>query len=230
MRYVLALLALLLGAPASGQGPAAPPAGRVETTVAGRPYVVLGATKNVSTIRYQGEDWTQLKVWKGDRRAEDPASVDRIGLDGWVKLYRWGAPVDLTVRVILRENALPERGGWLNLFETHEKNWNGVGFIKLMLEWSDGLKRPVMRLRAGDTVIWTDDRPVQYQPYHVRLRFTAGGPGYVQAWVYGRQVADWRGYVGHGPKWPLYPQFRIYRSAEKRTATVFFRVDRHDER
>jgi hypothetical protein len=235
IRILMILAAALLAVPGSAQTYAEAPAiatrlaSRQDIVVAGRPYVVIGRPENVWIVNYQKENWIQLRCWSGDRPPWDRPGVDRIGLDGWKQPYRWGAPVDLRIRLILHENSLPEKGGWLNLFETHEKNWAGVGFIRLMLEWSNGLKRPILRLRAGNTVLWTDERPVLWQPYTLRLRFTAGGPGTVEAWMFDRQVAYWRGFVGHGPLFPLYPQFRIYRNAQARTATVYVKIDSHDE-
>ncbi len=114
---------------------------------------------NVQYTRYQGEPgWILIDCRAGDRRVEDGAYVDRVGLDGWVDMLPQGnRQFNIEFSTVFDEGcfAEPPPYNWMNFFELHAHPIKGVvevetgGPFGLSLEWNQTMGGPCFRVARG---------------------------------------------------------------------------------
>lgn len=185
---------------------------------------------------YQGRDWWHFDCRAGDRPAGDSTAVDRVRLDGWPDLLPPGRTVTIDFVMMPLDGFFAERAGdWTVFFELHGKNAPGAGPLKLSHEWSAGLKRGVFRA----TRQWMDGGAIRGEPLFTDDQLSYGSQhkfrvvvrehptdGLIRVEHFNRVLADYRGPFGYGPKYPLYPQFGIYRNTRPgRRSTARMRID-----
>ena len=179
--------------------------------------------------------WLDMLCKRGYRRPNDPTTVDRIGLDGWPVAFA-GKSLCVDALFVFDDGCVPREGEWLNFFELHAKGragdkFEGVGPLAGFLLWSKWANGPILRfvihkatmdasgaIIGKETVAKDVDLPLPALDVAHSLRVETE-PNRVRIWWDDKLVLDHACAFGYGER-PLYPQFRVYRNAQRRDARV----------
>lgn len=218
-------------------------------TAFGLPFDVVGPTPlpayAMQPANYQGQaGWWLMECRSGDRRTNDPTSIDRIGADGTAPLT-YGVPYVFEWDEVLIQNMNPTAPGYTNIFEVHGDpdpafpgEYEGSGPVMVDLDWSAGLAQARFRVKkqvkvedatgkgtGNSTTLLYDRAALNHgQKYRMKIEFRLHETeGYIKFWLDGALVVNHVGEVGYGSNRRHRPQIRIYRATRPETARRLWR-------
>lgn len=199
---------------------AKPPAETSNTIVAGHKFEVI---PRPSSVVKEG-DWLHLVSNTDDRRAVDPMSVRRVGLDGWPQTFDNGKSYRIVVHARLAKNVLASE--WVNLVEFHDKAQPSVGPFSIVVGRSKYDGKHYVRVwntPKGGKANYVAQAP--FMPDHsYTFVLTFQSPGWMYVDMDGKRFASIpTDFSYEGAK--LYPQFRLYSNAFKGRMDAWIKVD-----